>query len=258
MTAAFLMRLSAGITLMWVLMPRRDVTDGFFRIQMRVVLGVSVLTALMLAAGGDAVAGDSAAGAAEATALLWLQIATAVVTYGGSICWALGRRGAGSGAVMLASLLCGLSLLVSEITGGGESGVLLRVASGVASAGVLGAVLTAMLLGHWYLTSPTMTLRPLRWFSAALAIAAGLRLVASVAAVVAERTAFTETTHWIWLSLRFAGGIAAPAVAALLVFLVLRYRNTQSATGVLFACLILVFMGEMSAALLERELGIPC
>ena len=48
MIALFVLKLSAGITLMWLLMPRKDVTDGFFRIQMRLLLGTTVLTTLLL------------------------------------------------------------------------------------------------------------------------------------------------------------------------------------------------------------------
>jgi hypothetical protein len=57
--------------------------------------------------------------------------------------------------------------------------------------------------------------------------------------------------------MRLIGGILVPAVISMMVVKILQYRNTQSATGVLFAGLILVFMGEMTAALLERDLGIP-
>jgi hypothetical protein len=38
---------------------------------------------------------------------------------------------------------------------------------------------------------------------------------------------------------------------------ILRYRNTQSATGVLFAAVILVFIGETTAAVLSRDLKWP-
>jgi hypothetical protein len=38
---------------------------------------------------------------------------------------------------------------------------------------------------------------------------------------------------------------------------VLRYRNTQSATGVLYAVDILIFLGEATAALLARDLNAP-
>ena len=42
-----------------------------------------------------------------------------------------------------------------------------------------------------------------------------------------------------------------------MVLRILRYRNTQSATGVLFVGVILTFIGEATAALLYRELSIP-
>ncbi|MFN8711003.1 MAG: hypothetical protein ACK50J_30400, partial [Planctomyces sp.] len=48
MIPLFILKLTAGITLMWLLMPRREVTDGFFRIQMRLLLGLTVLAYLLL------------------------------------------------------------------------------------------------------------------------------------------------------------------------------------------------------------------
>jgi hypothetical protein len=122
---------------------------------------------------------------------------------------------------------------------------------------VLGGVLTGMLLGHWYLTSPGMSLKPLLWFCPVLAGAATARLAATGLAIATSGLPPSDLVRMIWLALRILGGILAPAAAALLVRQILRYRNTQSATGVLFAVLILVFMGEMSAALLERDLGVP-
>jgi len=41
------------------------------------------------------------------------------------------------------------------------------------------------------------------------------------------------------------------------VLRILKYRNTQSATGVLFAAVILAFIGETTAALLFREFHWP-
>jgi len=133
----------------------------------------------------------------------------------------------------------------------------LQILSDLSSAAVSGSVLTAMLLGHWYLTTPTMSTRPLYWFNGAIVVAALLRLVASATAVATEGLEIPGLTHWIWLTIRWTGTIVVPLVVAFLVWRILRYRNTQSATGVLFAGLILVLMGEMSGALLERELQIP-
>ena len=50
MIALFVLKLFVGITMMWWLMPRKDVTDGFFRIQMRLLLGLAVLSVLLLSA----------------------------------------------------------------------------------------------------------------------------------------------------------------------------------------------------------------
>ena len=49
-------------------------------------------------------------------------------------------------------------------------------------------------------------------------------------------------------------GILAVAV---MVWRILKYRNTQSATGVLFVGVILTFIGEMTGTLLFRSLSLP-
>jgi len=271
MIALFVLKLSAGIALMWWLMPRQEVTDGFFRIQMRLLLGLAVLSALLLTREGtwDAVptdrvdtpamrATDAAEPILESTRW-WQQrlvIAVAVVSYAGSVFWALGRRLPGNICIYSLLILTLASLLLHSLraptinTG-------LQVFSDLSSAAVVGSVLTGMLLGHWYLTTPSMSIRPLFWFAATIAVAGGLRLVASAIAVVVAGLELPGVTHEIWLGMRWTGSIVVPLLVAALVWRILRYRNTQSATGVLFAGLILVFMAEMSAALLESALRIP-
>ena len=70
MIAPFALRLICGMSWMWLAMPRREVTCGFFRIQMLVVLGLSVLAALT----GDFSSGQAAASAG------WFRTATLVLT----------------------------------------------------------------------------------------------------------------------------------------------------------------------------------
>ena len=57
--------------------------------------------------------------------------------------------------------------------------------------------------------------------------------------------------------MRWLAGILGPLAIAVMAIRILRYRNTQAATGVLFAGVILVFIGEMAAALLYAELRVP-
>jgi len=266
MIALFLLKLSAGITLMWLCMPRQDVTDGFFRIQMRLVLGTTVLTALLLSRTTTWALppGGAESGKADHVAawLRTLQVLAACCAYAGSIFWALGRRRPGRFVIWLLSLLCAGSVGVHSLQIPTRVGPELQLLSDAASSAVTGSVLTAMLLGHWYLTTPTMSIAPLRWFSRALVLAAAARLLATGIALVRFGSGSFAAVHadfvqMLWLISRIGGGILVPLVIAVLLWRILRYRNTQSATGVLFAGLILVFMGEMSAALLERATGVP-
>ncbi|MCH2203323.1 MAG: hypothetical protein MK102_15245 [Fuerstiella sp.] len=277
MIALFVLKLSAGITLMWCLMPRREVTDGFFRIQMRVVLGLAVLSTLLLADRGtweirqstvivekdarpDLVI-STGEDAIDSAAAVWrwlqrIQIGVACIAYVGSVFWTLGRRRPGRICIYLMTTGCCGSLLFHSVQVPTLS-VWLQLLSDFSSAAVCGSILTGMLLGHWYLTTPAMSTRPLQWFIAAIVIAACLRLVCSATVLITAGIQIPGTTHGIWLAIRWFGTVFVPLLVAILVWRILRYQNTQSATGVLFAGLILVLMGEMSGALLERDLNIP-
>lgn len=282
MIALFVLKLSAGICMMWWLMPRRKVTDGFFRIQMRVVLGLAVLAALLLSSNGtwnvgdivtpqsemaeaataeaaDAVGGQVAAQEWLESVRSWqlrIQIGVAFVGYWGSVVWALGRRLPGNLCIHAMTVGSCASVALHSVYGPGEC-IWLQLVSDLASSAVCGSVLTAMLLGHWYLTTPTMSTQPLWWFNYAIVAAACLRLIASITAVVTQGLQVSGTTHWMWLGIHWLGTIVVPLIVAALVWRILKYRNTQSATGVLFAGLILVLMGEMSGTLLERDIHIP-
>ncbi|HIE96419.1 MAG TPA: hypothetical protein EYG03_27190 [Planctomycetes bacterium] len=280
MIALFILKLSAGITLMWWLMPRRDVTDGFFRIQMRVLLGLAVLSALLLSGGADLSVGAPEAPVIQvrnrsmetgeflepearqtspdvAAQAKIIAIAVAVIAFAGSVFWALGRRLPGNACIHLLTLLTAVSLGLHSWNAATDCGVVQQLLSDFSSAAVLGGVTTGMLLGHWYLTTPTMSIRPLTWFNIAIAVAVLLRLVASGWAVADAGISLSDTTQQMWLGIRWAGGIVVPGLMSVMVWRILKHRNTQSATGVLFATLVVVFMGEMAAGLLEQDVRIP-
>ena len=289
MIALFVLKLFVGITMMWWLMPRKDVTDGFFRIQMGLLLGLAVLSVLLLSADqtwiestsnvGQAVSasnivnvdssdaanlpqssesaliGESSAQRVAAN-VRWIAIAVAVISYAGSIFWALGRRLPGNICIHLLTGLSVLAMSLHAFQVPNEGSVAMQLLSDFSTAALLGSVLTGMLLGHWYLTTPTMSINPLWWFNKAILVAAVVRLGCSLWAV-GEFGVASESTQQIWLGIRWVGGIIAPMIMTVVVWRILKHRNTQSATGVLFAGLILVFMGEMTATLLERDTLIP-
>jgi hypothetical protein len=264
MVAAFAIKLLAGITLMWLLMPRREVTDGFFRIQMLVVLGLAVLTTLAIepSASGlhdpmSVAAVHPAASGADVAWLRGLGIATCLAAYAGHVFWKLGRRVPGSIAIYTVGLTTAGMLLLHAVWAVSKAEWWQLALSDVASGVVMGATLTGMLLGHWYLTTPTMSIRPLFWFAGAVVVSGLLRLLASALVLLPGGWPAAGTTHGLWLVMRLVGGVVVPIIMGIMVIRILKYRNTQSATGVLFAGLILVFMGEMAAALLERDLQLP-
>ncbi|MDP1797431.1 MAG: hypothetical protein Q8K78_08125 [Planctomycetaceae bacterium] len=251
MLALFVMQLIAGISLMWSLMPRRQVTSGFFRIQMLLVLGLSVLVALVAGKFGQQ------SGLSE-TALTGIGIVMATLAFVGSVLWTLERRVPGA--------ICGFAVnwiamgaLVQAGWHGSEatSGGVLPLASLLATAAVLGGTVTGMLLGHWYLTAPTMSIAPLSTLTRVLLVAVIVRLIVSGLCWWTGGDAIHGSLLWSWFALRWIAGILSPLVLCGMTLRILRYRNTQAATGVLFAAVILSFIGEMSATLLLSELHRP-
>jgi hypothetical protein len=256
MLAQFTWQLIAGISLMWVLMPRRQVTSGFFRIQMLLVLGLAVLATLVLWETAPAEPIE----AAESTPAPpgWLPgvgLVVAGLAFLGSILWTLERRKAGA---ICGFLIAGLGqAAVGAIFQNQLEPNWLGLLSAGTTASVLGGSVTGMLLGHWYLTAPTMSIAPLSRLTEVYGVAVGLRLLVSGIGLVQAASELDGSLLWTWLALRWLAGIAGPLVLCGMTLRILRYRNTQAATGVLFAAVILTFIGELAGSLLSRELGRP-
>lgn len=256
MIPQFCLRLICGMSATWCFMPRNEVTCGFFRIQMLVTLGLSILAALMVP-GADAASARPSLLAPQT--LQGISVAIAAASFLGSVVWTLARRNAG-GWLAAAVLILSLSSLIGALPRSifdSPKAAFLPVASELAAAGIFGASVTAMLLGHWYLTAPMMKLTPLQALNRNFAIAAAARGVLAIAAAMTLATSSLSGTQTVWLGMRWACGILAPLLLTFLVVRILRYRNTQSATGVLFAAVVLVFIGETTAAVLSRDLHWP-
>lgn len=253
MLAQFTLQLMAGISLMWALMPRRQVTSGFFRIQMLLMLGLSVLAGL---SAGRFLPGTAVEASTTAVSVIrGLTVAIGVLAYVGSILWTLDRRKPGA---ICGFVIWGLSNLALDFAFRGTlQPNWLGLFSAGATASVLGGTVTAMLLGHWYLTAPTMSIAPLSRLTQFLLISLIVRGVASALGWSFGGDAIQGSLLWTWFALRWIAGIVIPLVLCGMTLQILRYRNTQAATGVLFAAVILTFIGEMSAALLNSELGRP-
>ncbi len=268
MIAQFAWRLICGMSLVWALMPRKQVTSGFFRIQMLVVMGLGVLGAMTFSSLGF----DSDFLSQQAAASLSGVVAFA--GFLGSAFWALERRKGGEriGMVVLAM---SMGLVTLTMPPPGRLPYVLPWAkwlmpiSSLLESAVLGSTMVGMLLGHWYLTTPTMSIEPLKRVNLFLGIAGLSRLIASTVAVLffwtdklSAAKVGSELPEFMsvplaWLFLRWLAGVFGPIIVSLMVWRILKYRNTQAATGVLFVGVILAFIGDMTAALLLQETMLP-
>lgn len=254
MIAQFALRLTCGISIMWLLMPRRQITSGFFRIQMLLAMALSALAALTL-------------GRFEPTATALLPVTTGrllcgvlvVIAYLGSIVWTLERRKVGTLCICGVAALSTAILLLSSVSTSqmGAAVGALGIFSELATSLLIGGATAGMLLGHWYLTAPTMSITPLGRVNLCFGSAAVFRLVVSLVGLILVWPSLTGGTPVLWLVLRWTAGIAGPLMLTVMVWRILRYRNTQAATGVLFVGVIVTFIGELSATLVSREMHVP-
>lgn len=265
MISQFALRLIFGMSFVWCVMPRREVTSGFFRIQMLVTLGLAVLATL--AAGQiPEVAGESEPVLSRDSVQIVGGV-LALLSFFGSVMWTLERRSAGTRYAFAIALGSGITAVLTSVSQSQLSSLHgnLFWLSEITTALVSGTTVGGMLLGHWYLTAPSMTTTPLDRVNAWLGGVAGAKLLIGGLTVACWPLISAQTkvidqwnsTYAIWLSLTLLGGIFGPLAVCWMVHRILKYRNTQSATGVLFVGVILAFIGEMTGALLRRELVLP-
>ena len=162
MLADFALRLACGLAALLLLTPWRVVPPAFFRTHCQVILGLLVLAALDASRVGRRRAG------------LWRRSwprrcsATSRRSPGG---W--GCRGSACPSRRWSSLACAGDLVAVSRSADPRLWAL-NAAGRLASAFLMGSTLTAMLLGHHYLTAPAMSIEPLKRFVRCMAWGLGL------------------------------------------------------------------------------------
>ncbi|MBC7853430.1 MAG: hypothetical protein IAF94_08345 [Pirellulaceae bacterium] len=254
----FLFRLTFGIAVSMAITSSGLVTSGFFRIHLWVLLGICTFAVPAIYTARDLSSPDT-------SGLWWWQLGMAIgaaaASYIGAVIWMYEAARPGKGAILLVAALALMgTLLPMAATANGITflGTLDRIAGGL----VLGSVTTAMLLGHWYLNTPSMKLAPLRRLVTfmGLAIVTRMLLGGLCAGLEANRLALSGnlTTSWlIFLSLRWLAGFMGTLVLAWMTWQTLKVPNTQSATGILYAAMLLAFIGELTAQLMSVRGGYP-
>ncbi len=142
--------------------------------------------------------------------------------------------------------------------------VALGTVSAMATGAVAGSVSLAMVLGHWYLTVPTLQVSHLRRLNCVTVVS----MIACLCAVVltcwllSERFDAAEIPllapfGLFQLGTRLTAGLLLPLLFAWMTAGSLQYQNTRSATGILYASTILVLIGTAVSVSLQDSYGFP-
>jgi hypothetical protein len=244
----FVLRLSFGLALAMTLAPPRLVPSGYFRVHSYVLLGLNALAALI--ALNDS--GQFAVGPA---------LAAAVLSYASAVVWLYEKPRAGLLALSLVAVMSIVAAWLGPQPAASESAaaVVLKRLDPLTGGLLLGSTMAAMLLGHWYLNTPTMQLAPLRRL---VLLMAGAALVRSVVCGIGLGLAIAsgpapDTPRLLFIALRWLAGLAGVLILAAMTWQTLKIPNTQSATGILYVAVIGTFLGELTSQLLSAESAFP-
>ncbi len=251
----FIFRITFGVALAMAITPSRLVTSGFYRIQLWVLMGANVFASLILFTSEQPVP------AAVMPLLSIVVPGLAIASYFGSVIWLYERPQAGQ--IFLAIITVGGLLAAgcsqSWDSEAGSLSTTLMTADLVTAGLLLGSVLTAMLLGHWYLNTPSMQLAPLKRLLLLVFAALALRILTNGSSLILElgQAEAWGVRTWSIISFRWLAGLVGTLVLTVLTWQTLKIPNTQSATGILYAAVILTFLGELVSQLLGVDMHYP-
>lgn len=251
----FVLRLSFGLAAAMGMTSSRLVTSGFFRVHLWVIMGLNTFAALAVFSGREQLN-------TQLSSWQWqfgLAVGIAVASYMAAVVWLYEVKSLGVAslfAIAAAALITAFANSRFSGTAAAQSLTGLNIISGGM---LLGTTMAAMLLGHWYLNTPSMQLAPLRRLILAMGIAVAVRAAFAAAGLVAHISWGGETnvTFWLFISFRWLAGILGPLLMARMAWMTLKIPNTQSATGILYAGVILVFLGELVSQLLSADALYP-
>src|SRR5438067_4829837 len=224
MLATFSLRLACGLAGCLLLLPAAQINQRFFRAHFLTILGLTALAAVSL---------GSSAGP-----VLWTVLAAAMAcAFAGSFVWSLDRAPAGTTmtaltAACLIAALVAARLRPADVPEGGAPAAAPSawlLANDLTSAALLGAATTAMLMGHSYLITPTMSPTPLLRLLAALFASVGLRAALAGLGLWSwtggHSLANLEVETVLWLPLRWGLGLLAPLVLGWMAWQTAKIRS---------------------------------
>jgi hypothetical protein len=219
------------------------------------LMGLDLLLLLVLVTDPSGLLGATLQPAATAAMNRWAVAFTGLLLAHAFFCAVgtdIARRVVGAAEVVV-----GVIALVSVATalGPGLGGTAATLLAFLPATLLAGSAVSGMLLGHWYLISPSMSFRPLRQsvylIFAAVAIQGAALVWVVMSAAPPTRVALTGSTYGIpfWALVVGAGVVFTATVNGLTLHFA-RMRANQPATAMLYALIVTVVMGVIPAHLI--------
>jgi len=269
MLALFLTEAAVGSVIVLLLVPPRDAGRGFCR------FAAAMIAVLLLLGAGVGYAG----GGRSRLALVLLAAGVPLLAAAAGL-FHVGRFGAGRAllAAALAPTLPAVALDAAVLAPPGSGyGMLLLYAADAISAGLVpGAVLIAMVLGHYYLNVPGLSIRHLQTLAVTLMAAIALRaavigisvaihheVLGPLVAVLLDTTGRAlppgglDPFVIVFVLIQIAFGVIVPGAFAFMAWRTSLIASTQSTTGILYVALVMVIMGEMSGRYVLTLTSLP-
>lgn len=257
-------QLGVGGLLALAVPPFHDLERGFFK------SSAAVFFSMALVGGGGTIylwATRAASGIGGAEVSFWAiclpLYALYLSTLWGDAMVARARLFLGSLATGIAALVLGAGGLV-----GSEHGALfgaLAAIGSLSSAAALGAVVTGMLIGHWYLIDTSMEIAPFRrcfgffvgtlWLE--VAVLALLLLLFAFAPTGSSAGDGPVRTYRELIALRIVLGPIAALAMAEMIRRVLAIPQTMAATGLFYIATLAVLVGELLGRYFTFRTSLP-
>lgn len=253
--AQFCLELAFGVLVTLIFVARAPLGVFFFRL-----MGAAALVPLLTAIALPRLTRD-----ASWSDLEWIGAALSAAlyfAYSGPVSARTRQVGLVAAAAACATSLALVVRGAAAVDGGASW--LVASLSAFATGLVGGSVGLAMVFGHWYLTVPTLDVA---WLVKLNRLTV-LWMALSAAALVATCLMFAQPLRakeidllgpWslFYIGTRVALGVALPLLFAWMTSESLRYKNTRSATGILYASTVLVLIGTAVSLFLQDSYGAP-
>lgn len=140
---------------------------------------------------------------------------------------------------------------------------LFLIVYGLTSILYMGVITYSMLLGHWYLVTPRLSVKPLLMANGILWFLAAVKIGILIYSLIQDGRFFVEGStfgagymfNWVILTMRVGWGYAVVLLMSYFSWRLIRMRSTQSATGVLYAMTFFVLVGELTAMYMYFRYG---